>query len=154
MDDIPSAYVEGIFLGAHMKLIILTRDFYTEHSQHEEILKKQDRPYACLAIELGGILFAIPFRHHIKHRYACYTLGEADLDFTKAVVITEKRYIASDKPTIESKEYTIIKRDEQKIRYKFESFLNQYRRAMKHRDTPRSSKLLRYSALQYFEDYL
>lgn len=137
-----------------MKLIILTRDFYTEYSQHKEILKKQDRPYACLAVELDGVLFAIPFRHHIKHRYAFYTLGEAGLDFTKAVVITEKRYIASDKPTIESNEYAIIKKEEQKIRYKFKGFLHQYRRAMKHRDNLRSAKLLKYSALQYFEDYL
>lgn len=150
----PLHVVEGIFLGAHMKLIILTRDFYTEHNQHEEILKKQDRPYACLTVKLDGILFAIPFRHHIKHRYAFHTLGDAGLDFTKAVVITEKRYIASDKPTIESKEYAIVKKEEQKIRYKFKSFLHQYRRAMKHRDNPRSAKLLKYSALQYFEDYL
>lgn len=137
-----------------MKLIILSKDFYTDHSHCEEILKKRNRPYACFTMELNGILFAIPFRHHIKHSLAFHTLGEAGLDFTKAVVITEKRYISSDRPTIESKEYAVIKKEEQKIKYKFKGFLNQYRRAMKHRDNPRSAKFLKYSALRYFEDYL
>lgn len=137
-----------------MKLIILTKDFYNDYRHCNEILKKHDRPYACLAIKTETALFAIPFRHHIKHNYAFYTIGEAGIDFTKAVVITDKKYISSDRPTIESAEFAIIKREEQKIKYLFSKFLNQYRRAMKHRDNPRSKNLLKYSALQYFEDYL
>ena len=137
-----------------MTLIILTKEFYDDYSNCDEILKKRDRPYACLAIRTENALFAIPFRHHITHRYAFYTIGEAGIDFTKAVVITEDRYISTDRPTIESAEFAIIKREERKIEYLFSKFLNQYRRAMKHRDNPRSKNLLKYSALQYFEEYL
>lgn len=137
-----------------MKLKILSREFYDTYAGCKEILKKTNRPYACLTIELDGILFAIPFRHHIRHKYAFHTLGEAGLDYTKAVVITDTRFLSDDCPSIESKEFAIIKREENKIRYKFKQYVNQYRRAMNHRDNPRSADLLKYSSLQYFEDYI
>lgn len=137
-----------------MKLKILSKDFYDTYGKCREILKKSNRPYACLTIELDGILFAIPFRHHIRHNYAFHTLGEAGLDYSKAVVISEARFLSEDRPTIESAEFAIIKREEQKIRYKFAQYVNQYRRAMKHRDNPRSKNILKFSALQYFEEYL
>ena len=137
-----------------MQLKILSKEFYDTYSECNEILKKSDRPYACLTIEVDGILFAIPFRHHIKHKYAFHTIGEAGLDYTKAVIITNGSYLTNEKPTIESKEFAVIKREEPKIRYGFKQYVNQYRRAMKHRDNPRSINILKYSALQYFEEYL
>ncbi len=151
---IPSVYAEGIFIGVHMHLKILSEKFYHNYSHCVEILKKKDRPYACLTLELNGVLFAIPFRHHIKHQYAFHTLGEAGLDYTKSVVITDMHFLADDKPSIESKEFYIIKRKEQKIRYDFSKYINQYKRAMKHRDNPRSKNILQYSTLKYFEEYL
>lgn len=137
-----------------MQLKILSKVFYDTYSDCKEILKKSNRPYACLTIEVDGTMFAIPFRHHIKHRHAFHTVGEAGLDYTKAVVISNPIYLSIDTPTIESKEFAIIKREEQKIKYGFKQYLNQYRRAMKHRDNPRSTLILKYSALQYFEEYL
>lgn len=137
-----------------MKLKILSEKFYDTYSNCQEILKKKNRPYACLTIELNGLLFAVPFRHHIRHPYAFHTIDEAGLDFTKAVIITDPLFLSDDKPTIESKEFTVIKRNEQKIRYEFSKYINQYKRAMKHRDNPRSENILKYSTLKYFEDYL
>lgn len=137
-----------------MELKILSEKFYNTYSHCNEILKKQNRPYACLTIELDGLLFAVPFRHHIRHQYAFHTIGEAGLDYTKAVIITDILFLSADKPSIESKEFAIIKRDEQKIRYGFMKYVNQYKRAMKHRDNPRSEKILKYSTLKYFEKYL
>lgn len=137
-----------------MQLKILSKEFYDTYSKCDEILKKSDRPYACLTIEVDGVLFAIPFRHHIKHKYAFRTIGEAGLDYTKAVIISKAIYLTDEKPTIESKEFAIIKKEEQKIRYGLKQYVNQYRRAMKHRDNPRSVNILKYSALQYFEEYL
>lgn len=129
-----------------MKLKILSKEFYDIYADCKEILKKTERPYACFTLEVDGILFAIPFRHHIHHRFSFHTLGEAGLDYTKTVVISENRFLTDDRPTIESKEFAIIKRNEQKIRYGFKQYLNQYRRAMKHRDNPRSANILRYSS--------
>ena len=93
-----------------MKLKILSKDFYSTYADCKEILKKENRPYVCLTIEIGGIPFAIPFRHHIRHRYAFFTIGESGLDYTKAVVIAEARFLSNDHPTIESKEFAIIKK--------------------------------------------
>ena len=85
-----------------MQLKILSEKFYDEYKNFNEILKKENRPYACLTIELDGLLFAIPFRHHIRHPYAFHTLGEAGLDYTKAVIITDSIFLSNDKPYIES----------------------------------------------------
>lgn len=137
-----------------MKLRILSKEFYNTYSTCNEILKKENRPYACLTIEVDGVLFAIPFRHHISHNFAFFTIGEAGLDYTKAVVISNPSFLSTESPTIESKEFSIIKKSEQKIIYGFKKYINQYRRAMKHRDNPRSANILKYSALQYFEDYI
>lgn len=137
-----------------MQLKILSEMFYNTYMHCSEILKKENRPYVCLAIELNGVLFAIPFRHHIRHQYAFHTLGEAGLDYTKSVIITDMLFLSDDKPSIESKEFSIIKRDEQKIRYGLSKYVNQYKRAMKHRDNPRNASILKYSSLKYFEEYL
>lgn len=92
-----------------MKLRILSREFYDTYAGCKEILKKTNRPYACLTIELDGVLFAIPFRHHIRHKYAFHTLGEAGLDFTKAVVITDSRFLTDDHPSIVPSAEEIVK---------------------------------------------
>lgn len=137
-----------------MRLKILSEKFYDTYKHCPEILKKENRPYACLTIELDGLLFAVPFRHHIRHPYAFHTIGDAGLDYTKTVIITDTIFLSNDKPSIESKEFAIIKREEQKIRYGLSKYVNQYKRAMKHRDNPRSKNILTYSTLKYFEKYL
>lgn len=137
-----------------MKLRILSERFYDTYSHCKEILKKENRPYACMTIEIDGLLFAIPFRHHIRHQYSFHTIGDAGLDYTKTVVITDIAFLSDDKPSIESNEFSIIKRNEQKIRYGLAKYIRQYKRAMKHRDNPRSELILKYSALKYFEEYL
>lgn len=137
-----------------MQLKILSEKFYDTYKHCNEILKKENRPYACLTIELDGLLFAVPFRHHIHHPYAFHTIGDAGLDYTKSVIITNTIFLSNDKPSIESKEFAIIKREEKKIRYGLSKYVNQYKRAMKHRNNPRSKNILNYSTLKYFEKYL
>ncbi len=58
-----------------MQLKILSENFYENYSQYPEILKKEDRPYACMTIELDGLLFAVPFRHHINLHSAAFQLA-------------------------------------------------------------------------------
>ena len=40
-----------------------------------EIMDKENRPYACFTVKIDGLLFAIPIRHHIHHRFAFFTEG-------------------------------------------------------------------------------
>lgn len=148
--------MQGVFISGEkaMKLIILTKEFYAKYGHMKEILKKHDRPYVCVEIEVDGLTFAIPFRHNINHGFSFHTIGKAGLDFTKAIIVTDNTYISSDKPTIESAEFTIIKKEEQKIKYRFRQFLRQYKKALSHPEVPRNTNLITYSALQYFKEYL
>ena len=147
--------MQGVFLWRRVMLLkILSENFYSTYANCTELLKKKNRPYACLTLEVDGLLFAIPFRHHIRHTYAFHTIGEAGLDFTKAVIISDPDYLSADTPTIDGKEFAVLKRNENKIRYDFSKYIRQYRRAMKHRDNPRNANILKYSSLQYFEDFL
>lgn len=137
-----------------MKLALLADTFYEEYCDCREILTKRTRPYACMTIEVDGVLFAIPFRHHISHQYAFITYGDCGLDYTKAVVIKDKAYLSPHRPTVDRKEWDAVRRGESKIIFGFKSYLNQYKRAVRHKDNPRSANILKYSSLQYFEDYI
>lgn len=108
----------------------------------------------ALTIKVNDVLFAIPFRHHIPHPYAFLTLGECGIDYTKAVVLADSAYIGSETPRIDSKEWNIVKRNENTIRREFEQYLKQYKKALKNRTIPRNARFLKYSTLQYFEEFL
>ena len=137
-----------------MKLVLLSDKFYNEYSGCMEILTKRNRPYACVTVEVGGVLFAIPFRHHISHKYAFITYGDCGLDYTKAVVVKDETYLSQQIPIVERKEWDAVRRGEGKILFGFKSYLNQYRRAVRHKDNPRSANILKYSSLQYFAEYI
>jgi len=134
-----------------MKLIFLSQDFYTDYSQHSEIMAKNNRPYACFTIMIDSHLFAIPLRHHINHPFAYITVGNCGLDYSKAVVVDDPRYISSATPTIDSKEWNLIKAGYDVIFREFKKYLHQYKRALKHPDNPRSDIYLKYGTLKYFD---
>ena len=134
-----------------MNLIILSEDFYSKYGSKIEVLDKKNRPYICLTIQIEDKTFAIPLRHNINHPFCFYTIKPAGLDYTKAVVIENKSYISPDRPWIDSKEWKLIKKNENKIYYEFRKYFRQYKRALVHPDNPRSKVFLKYSALQYFE---
>ena len=143
---------EGFLLKEFiMKIVLLSDSFYADYADCREILHKTNRPYMCLLIRLYGKKFAIPVRHHIRHNYSFHTIGEAGLDYSKAIVVEKDDYILSKEVFIESREWAIIKRNENQIRYEFEKFLRQYKRALGHPENKRSQNILKYSALKYFE---
>ena len=104
-----------------------------------------------MEICIDGVLYAIPFRHHIKHKNAFITYSECGLDFTKTVVIEDSVYISDKIPHIDSREWNIIKSSKNKIFFEFKKFLRQYKRALKNPNNPRSDSFLKYCSLQYFE---
>jgi len=134
-----------------MKLILLSDDFYSKYGNLKEVLKKKDRPYYCIAVKIDEHLFAIPLRHHIHHAYAFFTIGDAGLDYTKAVLIDDPSYVSPDCPTIDSREWNIIRSNEDTIFKGFSRYIRQYKRALSHMDNPRSIRLMKYSSLQYFD---
>lgn len=137
-----------------MRLIKLTDDFYQAYSCCSEILQKRDRPYACLAIKIDGVVFAIPFRHHIAHKYAFITREGCGLDYTKAVVLTHRRYIADGPVQIEQVEFNAIKGNEHAIHKGMSDYLHLYRKALRYPANLHYENIRRWSSLQYFHKEL
>ena len=137
-----------------MRLILLSNEFYQEYGNCREVLQKPNRPYVCLEMEINGVTYAIPFRHHIKHKYAFITYSEYGLDYTKSVVVVHRRYIACGTPQIDQREFDAIKGNEQKIYRGLCNYIKLYKKAMKFRNSPHYANILRCSALQHFEEYL
>lgn len=137
-----------------MKLILLSEEFYKRHAQHKEILQKGSRPYVCLAIKINGCTFAIPLRHHIAHNYAFITYEQCGLDYTKSVIISSARDIAEYEIQINQKEYNALKSHETLIHNGLVRYIKLYKKARKYRDNPHYANILRYSSLQYFDEYI
>lgn len=137
-----------------MRLIILSEAFYDEYAGCEQILQKKNRPYVCLEVLIAGHTYAIPFRHHIPHKHAFFTGKECGLDYTKAVLILDKRQIADETPTVSQPEYDAIKDREAMITNGLRKYIALYKKASKNKSNPHYRNILQYSTLQYFERYL
>lgn len=141
-------------MGYFMRLIMLSDKFYKEYCNCAEVLQKQTRPYVCLEIKIRGTTFAIPFRHHIKHKYAFITYGECGLDYTKAVVIDDRQHIADVSPQVDQNEFNAIKGKESKIHKGLSNYIKLYKKALQYKDSSHYANIIRYSSLQYFEKFL
>lgn len=155
MNALPLGKVGGhYFTEVDMKLILLSAAFYAEYSGCPEILQKQTRPYVCLEIEIDGITFAIPFRHSITHKWAFFTQNNCGLDYTKAIVLSEQRFIGSQNARVDQAEFNRIKGKEHIIASGMRRFLNTYRKALRYPENPHYKNILTNTALQYFHGEL
>lgn len=137
-----------------MKLIILSDMFYDKYANCQEILKKRNRPYVCLAIKINGTTYAIPMRHHISHKYCFRTGDESGLDYTKAVVITDITDVQKFNAKIDQGEFSRIKGKEQAIVKGMEDFIKIYKKAIAYPCNSNYAFIRSCSTLQYFEKYL
>lgn len=137
-----------------IRLIFLSEKFYRQYGSCREILQKPSRPYACLAVKLDGLTFAIPLRHHINHEHAFITRGSCRLDYSKAVVIPDDTYIAPGHPKINQQEFNAMKGKDKVIETGMKNYLALYRKALRYRTNPHYARILQYSSLQYFKEYL
>ena len=143
-------------------ILHLTQQFYSDYplSDYPQILRKDERPYTVFTVKIDGLDFAIPFRSHIKHNHAFITDNrnpedKCGLDYTKAVIITNQKYIDyQSQPRLRSHEHNVLKGNESKIIGGFKSYLNRYKRAAKRPDVERNKQFCRFSALQYFHKEL
>ena len=142
------------FSGVIMELIRLSAQFYTQYANCKEILTKPSRPYVCITVTINGRLFAIPIRHHIKHKYCFRTGVESGLDYTKAVVITNPNFIIRGNVRIDQAEYNMIKGQDKKIEKGMTDYIKIYKKAMQYPNNQHYTSIRACSALQYFERYI
>lgn len=133
-----------------MRFVYLSEKFYDKYGGYSEIMQKKSRPYACLAVEIDGITFAIPFRHHINHRYSFITKNSQGLDYSKAVVIEDIEYISAVPAWVESDDFKSIKKREKAVEKGMERYYRLYLKSLKYADNPKYSSIINYSSLKYF----
>ena len=153
---------------SRISIVHLSENFYNDHANHAEILKKPRQPHLVLILQIGDNQFAIPFRTsahrpktgHIPHcfffmesgRKTLSTTGRIPaLDFAKAVVI-KKEYIGNA-TRIDDGEFKELQDHFREIEEKFLTYLKHYINSIK-TQTNLDSPEIKYSALQYFVDIL
>jgi len=140
----------------------LSKAFYTQYKNCEEILAKNERPYYVLLLEIDNLTYAIPLRSHITHQY-CYIADSSKnqrsgLDYSKSIVITDTdKYIDPSPVTIRQHEFNVLKKKEYLIKKQFSSYVKLYKKEIQRRQNNKAlpvSSLCRYSTLKYFHKEL
>lgn len=136
----------------------LTKLFYDTYAGCKEILQKEKRQYCMALLEVDGILFAIPFRTHIRHKYSYIFKNssrseDAGLDFTKAVVVMKAEFVGED-TLIDSGEYGEFVKRQGIIAQRFGKFIKDYKKWAADPAKYRAEKIVGFSALQYFHQEL
>ena len=142
-----------------MKYTFLTSDFYNDYpqSKYPQIEQKNNRPYGHVKLSVNGVLFALPLRSHIDHPHAFFTnkKNHCGIDYSKAVVITKTNYIDNvTKVHIRPDEFKKLQGKDYRIQTEFQAYINLYKQAKTDTTVPHRDKILNYSTLQYFEQYL
>ena len=140
-----------------MKYIFLTEQFYIDYSECDEIEKKSERPYVQVYIKLNNVHFALPLRSNISHQYVLWTdkANRCGIDFSKAVVIEDIKYIDSTKkPYIRPKEFKSLIGNEYDIERGLIAYIQEYKKAKSNPNKHERKRLLKYSTMQYFEKYI
>ena len=116
------------------KFVFLSEEFYTAYpsADYPEMEQKHNRPYIQLYVEIDGIQYAIPLRSGISHPHVLWTdkKNHCGVDFSKAVVITDEKYIdASTDPHIRQDEFDALRGKDYKIKTKMEKYIEAYNKA-------------------------
>lgn len=149
-----------LYIGSRilMKLVFLSAEFYKDYADCSEIEQKPTRPYIRIGVLINGVLWAVPFRSNIRHEHVIWTneAKRCGMDFSKAVVIVDpERYIDSAVPHLRGEEFTVLKTiNAHAIEVKMAQFIGTYKKAKRAPNVPRNKRLLTYSTLQYFEEYI
>ena len=95
------------------------------------------RGYGVIVINVNKLTFAIPLRSNIKHSASYITVKSNQpkikgkgLDFSKALLITNKDYISNIPFKISEDEHKKLINKEHFITHKFESYISKYIRAV------------------------
>ncbi|HEH9395021.1 type III toxin-antitoxin system TenpIN family toxin [Aeromonas salmonicida] len=141
-----------------MKLRTLTKEAYQRVSQHDQVLKKQNRGYGLAFIETEHHIFAIPLRSNLNHPNGFKTVLDRatqswnGLDYSKAIVVQETDLNSEAFKPRDAREYDKIQKNKDKITAEFIQYLDEYMQAVKSQ-VPLDRKFT-YTALQYFHQEL
>ena len=132
-----------------MQLKKLDNSFYINNTHLREVLDNHNgdwtqgkvRGYGVVIISINNLSFAIPLRSKIKHKSSYITvrshqkgLEGKGLDFTKAILITEQKYISHLLFKISKDEYQKLTNKEHHITRKFEKYVSKYIVAIQNSD--------------------
>ena len=112
-----------------------------------------------LLLTIDGLTYAIPFRSHIKHKYAFFTDIEngCGIDYTKSIIIKDKDYILEEfngKPIwIRPNERKALFGQKYKIVKELKNYIKEYKRAVKN-GVNEKIFVYKISTLQYFHKEL
>lgn len=144
----------------------LTPEFYAENQliQMLDENKNKGRGFGVLLTEIRGYKFAIPFRSNIRRedKFCFETLEKEDvnmkmgLDYTKAVIIKEERYIIDRAYFLKDKrELVKVRKNARTITGEFGNFVEQYIQAVKDNDREfLGQREIKYTTLQNYHTEL
>lgn len=146
---------------------LLSQQFQTDYpaSAYPEIMYKQGRPYNCLLIDSHQNYFiCVPFRSSINHSNAYMFKSSqrsiycrSGLDYSKAVIISDTKYLDTTAAIVDQDEYTEAMRNMNTIAQEVVLYVDTYvghvsRTAPIHeREFQRKYQ---FSTLKYFHDIL
>lgn len=138
------------------RFVFLTDEFYKAYPSelYPEIEQKHNRPYIQVYVEINGIQYAIPLRSEIHRPHVLWTdkKNHCGVDFSKAVVITDEKYIDMlTEPYIRENEFNALRGKDYKIKVKMEKYIEEYKKAKQDLGKKHNQNLVKYSTLQYFE---
>lgn len=146
-------YIENLEETVMSDIILrqLTEDFYSENIHLEELLDKmkdgtfvdKGRGYGVLMVDVLGHKFAIPLRSGMQHKNNFATVISKDaskitrrkgLDYTKAVIITEERFVTDHPFKIPQNQFLKISKSEHLIILDFTKSISRYIKAIQKQD--------------------
>jgi protein AbiQ len=149
-----------------MQLRKLDNAFFIENSHLVQALDNHNgnwqtnkvRGYGIVVINYKGLTFAIPLRSNIKHKAAYITVRSTTpsikgkgLDYSKALFISEERYISSDIFQIPPAEHKKLLNKEHHITAQFTKYIEHYVKAVNKSDNNiLQSNEYRYTTLQNY----
>ena len=145
----------------------LSNDFFSDHpaDRYPEIMRKTDRPYYCLLIDIHTDYFiCVPFRSNINHANA-YMFKKSErsrrthsgLDYTKIVIISKSSYFDDSAAIVDSDEYKEAMKNIRRIVHSTLKYVNGYidhSNGTKVLDKSAYDRKYKYSTLPYFHNIL
>lgn len=142
-----------------MEFTFLSKKFYEDYpyKDYQQLERKELRPYTHIELEVYNAKFAVPLRSNIEHPHAFFTnkREKCGVDFSKAVVVTDPEYIDDTKTAfLRPDEYNRLRGKEYRLKKMLLEYIDLYKKAKSDENVPHREKILNYSSLQYFEEYI
>ena len=150
------------------QVLNLTEQFYLDYPDppYKEIIRKKNRPYNCLLIQSHyGYFICIPYRSHIRHKYAYHFKNSirsinnnSGLDYTKIVIVKNKAYIGISDAIIDADEYKETRDNIKFIKNDAQSYIDNYVNHICNNshinDQRKFNRIYGFSTLKYFHEEL